>query len=53
MINCIAAKYDMYIGYSILLQLLDLHLLTHVYQHTPYKAFHMVRFQISFLYRPQ
>jgi hypothetical protein len=52
MINCIAAKYDMYKGYSIMLQPFDFYLLTHVHQHTPYQVFHTVRFQIPFFYRP-
>jgi hypothetical protein len=51
MINFEAAKYDIYIGYNIMIQPLDLYLLTHVEQYTPYQVFHTVIFQIPFYYR--
>jgi hypothetical protein len=52
MINFEAAKYDIYIGYNIMIQPLDLYLFTHVEQHIPYQVFHTVKFQIPFFYRP-
>jgi hypothetical protein len=46
MINFEAAKYDIYIGYNIMIQPLDLYLLTHLEQHTPYQVYHTVKSQI-------